>query len=639
MLDMIRRAQPAVIKGVLGAVVIAFVATIFLEWGWRRQGSLDTHLATVGAEVISLHDYQLAYDNLVNFYRRLYQDRFNEEFARTLNLKQQALDILIQRKILLSEAKQQGLTVTDAELIEKVQSYPVFQVNGTFDRERYMQVLRSNRLTPGDFEQSQREELLLAKLENLIKDSIHVAESEVRDAFARDKEQVNVAYLRVDPAQFADHVEVHDTDLTAYYQEHQERFRKPEQVRVAYVVIDPQALLGQVQVTDEQVASYYEAHKEEFRREAQVRARHILRKVPAGAGPDEEMKARAVLEAVQQRLQAGEDFAALAREFSEDPASAEQGGDLGFFKRGEMVKPFEDAAFALRPGEVSQIVRTDFGYHLIQVEEVQEAGYRPLEEVRSQLVERLAQEEVKRLAETKAQTLYEALTAPEAQWEAVVSQSGFSSRETPLMARGQAVEGVDNAVMFAQAAFALHTGDISQPQLIGSRYVVMKLLERRESYMPAFEEVQATVRDALVQERSRALAQQKAEALLSEVQAGKTLEELAAALQMPVEHTGLFARGTTIPTLGRPMEFIAEAFRMAVGEARLVHLQGQPAIAVLTERTPFDAEAYEKERAQVRQRLLRQKRDQMFAQWVDDVRRRMEDRHEVSVNQRLLMAL
>lgn len=639
MLDTIRRAQPAVIKGVLGAVVIAFVATIFLEWGWRRPGPGDTFLAKVGTEVISVREYQFAYNNLTDFYRRLYQDRFTEEFARTLNLKQQALDTLIQRKILLNEAKRQGLTVTDAELIEKVQSYPVFQVDGEFDRDRYIQVLRLNRFTPSDFEQSQREELLLVKLENFIKDGVHVTESEVRDTFWREKEQVNVDYVRIDPARFAGQIEVNDTDLTTFYQGHQERFRKPEQVRVAYVVIDPDALLEQVTVTDEQLAQYYEAHKEEFRQEAQVRARHILRKLAPEAGPDEEVKVRSVMESVQQRLRAGEDFAALAREFSEDPASVEQGGDLGFFKRGEMVKPFEDVAFALQPGQVSDIIRTDFGYHLIRVEEVQQAGYRPLEDVRSSLRERLTQEEVKRLAEAKAQALYEALTAPGARWKDVVQEAGISSLETPLIARGQAVEGIDNAFLFTQTAFGLQTDEISAPTLIGRRYVIMRLLERKESYVPPFEEVRERVREALMQERSRELAQKKATELLSEFQTGRTLEEVAQSLQTEVEHTGLFARSTTLPKLGRPTEFIKETFGMAVGEARLIGLQEQPVIAVVTERTAFDNEAYEKEQAQIRQRVLRQKRDHMFTQWINDVRRHMEDRREVSINQDLFVIL
>jgi peptidyl-prolyl cis-trans isomerase D len=639
MLDTIRRAQPAVIKGVLGAVVIAFVATIFLEWGWRRPGPLDTHLATIGTEAVSIREYQLAHNNLMEFYRRLYQDRFTEEFARTLNLKQQALDTLIQRKIILHEAKRQRLTVTDAELIEKVQAYPAFQVNGSFDRDRYIQVLRLNRMTPGDFEQSQREELLLAKLENLIKDGIHITENEVKAAFEREQEQISVAYLRIDPASFASQVEVSIGDLTSYYEAHQERFRRPERVRVAYAVSDPNAFLEQAKVPDEALADYYEAHKEEFRREAQVRARHILRKLTAEAGPDDEVQARAVLESVQQRLATSEDFAELAREFSEDPASAEQGGDLGFFKHGEMVKPFEDAAFGLQPGEVSDIVRTDFGYHLIKVEEVQTAGYRTLEDIQPELVERLTHEESKRLAETRAQSLYETLTTSGSQWDVVVQQAGVPSLETPFIARGQAIEGIDHASMFTQAAFALQVDEISQPKLIGARYTIMKLLERQDAYLPPLEEVQAEVREALVQERSRELAQKRAEELRTEVQAGKTLDELAQGRQTQVEQTGLFTRSTSIPKLGRPLEFIRAAFRMDVGEVGIVTLQGQPALAVLTERTAFDTGAYDKEKAQIHQRVLRQKRDQTFAQWVNDVRQGMEDRHEVSINQTLLTVL
>jgi hypothetical protein len=214
-----------------------------------------------------------------------------------------------------------------------------------------------------------------------------------------------------------------------------------------------------------------------------------------------------------------------------------------------------------------------------------------------------------------------------------------ASLETPLITRGQAVEGIDNAFMFMQTAMALQVGDISQPTLIGTRHTIMKLLERKDSYIPPFEEVQASVREALVQERSRELAQKKAEELLSALQAGTSLEELAQSGHTQVEHTGLFTRSTTIPKLGRPLEFIRETFRMGVGEARLVNLQGQPAIAVLTERTAFDPEAYMTEKAQVRQRVLRQKRDQTFAQWVNDIRRQMEDRQEVSINQNVLGVL
>jgi peptidyl-prolyl cis-trans isomerase D len=639
MLDTIRRAQPAIIKAVLGAVVIAFVATIFLDWGWRRSNRPDTHVATVGGEGVSLREFQMTYNNLADFYRRIYQDRFTEDFARTLNLKQQALDTLVQRKLLLHEARRQGLTVTDGELIARVQSYPVFQVNGGFDRNRYLQVLRLSRLTPGDFEQNQREELLLAKLENLIKDAVQVTEHEVKEAFIHDKEQLNVEYLRIDPAQFVAQVEVSDADLSTYYREHLERFRKPEQVRLGYVVVDPEAFTAQVEMTDDQLARYYEEHKEEFRQEEQVRARHILFKLAQQPGAEEEARVRAEAEAALKRIQAGEDFAVVASQLSQDPASAPQGGDLGFFKRGDMVKPFEDVAFGLKPGMVSEPVRTDFGYHLIQVEEVQEGGYRPLEVVQAELRERLTREESRRLAEAKAQAVHDAMVAAGDEWQTAVRAFELAPQETPFIAHGQAVKGVENTDAFAQVAFALQDGEVSLPTSIGNHYLVMKLLERRESSIPPFDEVKEAVREALVQERSQALARQKADALLAEVKAGKSLDELAQALNAHTEQTGLFSRNSAIPKLGRPQEFIGEVFRMRVGEARVVDLMEQPAVVVLKERKGFDAEAYEHEKAQMRQQVLRQKREQTFAQWSNDLRRQAGERHEISVNQNLLAVL
>jgi peptidyl-prolyl cis-trans isomerase D len=639
MLETFRRAQPAIIKGVLGAVVIAFVATIFLDWGWQRSSRPDAQLATVGGEGVSLREFQTTYNNLIDVYRRIYQDRFTDDFARTLNLRQQALDTLVQRKLLLHEAKRQGLTVTDAELIERVQSYPVFQVNGNFDHTRYLQVLRLSRLTPGDFEQNQREDLLLAKLEHLIKDAVQVTEVEVKEAFIHDKEQLNVEYVQVDPAQFVAQVEVSEADVSTYYQEHLERFRQPERIRLAYVVVDPEAFTAQVELTDARLAQYYEEHKEEFRQEAQVRARHILFKLAQQAGADEEARVRAEAEAALKRIQAGEDFAAVASQLSQDPASAQQGGDLGFFKRGEMVKPFEDIAFGLKPGAVSEPVRTDFGYHLIKVEEVQEAGFRPLEAVAVELRERLTREETRRLAEAKAQTVSDAMVSAAGEWQTAVRALELVPQETPLIARGEAVEGIENSGAFTQAAFALQGGEVSRPTLIGSRYVVMKLLERQASSIPPFEEVKEAVRDALVHERSQALARQKADEYLTEVKAGRPLEELAQALNTQAEQTGFFARNSTIPKLGRPQGFIKQVFSMSVDEARVIDLMEQPAVVVLKERKAFDAAAFEKEKAQVRQQVLRQKREQTFTQWSNELRQRAAERHEISINESLVAVL
>jgi peptidyl-prolyl cis-trans isomerase D len=636
MLDTIRRAQPAIIKGVLGAVVLAFVATIFLDWGWQRPGRPDAHVATVGGEGVSLHEFQMTYTNLTDFYRRLYQERFTEDFARTLNLKQQALDTLVQRKLLLREAKRQGLMVSDAELIEKVQTYPVFQVNGHFDHSRYLQVLRLSRLTPADFEQNQREDLLLGKLENLIKDGVQVTEAEVKQTFIHDKEQVNVEYIRVDPAQFVPQVEMSDADLLTYYQEHLERFRQPEQTRLGYVVVDPERFTALVEISDEQLAQYYEQHKEEFRREEQVRARHILFKLAQQVGAEEEARVRGEAETTLQRIQAGEDFAALASQLSEDPVSAQQGGDLGFFKRGEMVKPFEEMAFGLKPGVVSDPVRTDFGYHLIKVEEMQEAGYEPVEVVRAELRTRLAREEARRLAEAKAQAVYDAMITAGSAWKTAVEALELVPRETPFIAQKDVVEGIENSAAFMRTAFALQDGEVSRPTLIGNQYVVEKLLERKASHIPPFEDVKDAVRDALVQEQSQALARQKAHEWLTQVQAGQSIEQLAQAFSTETEQTGLFSRNGAIPKLGRPQEFIREVFRMRVGEGRVVDLLEQPAVVVLTEHKEFDAEDYEKDKAQTKQQVLRQKREQTFSQWFNELRRQAEERHEISVNPSLL---
>lgn len=639
MLETIRRAQPVIIKAVLGAVVIAFVATIFLDWGWQRPGRSDAHVATVGGEGISLHEFEITYNNLVDMYKRIYRDRFTEDLARSLNLKQQALDSLIQRKLLIQAAKRQELTVADAELVSKVQAYPVFQVDGRFDRTRYMQVLRLSRLTPADFEQNQREEILLTKLESLLKDGVQVTDSELKEAFLREHERINVAYVRVDPERYITQVELSESDLAVYFQEHQERFRKPEQVRVAYLTIDPESFVATIEVPDERLAQYYEEHKEEFRQEEQVRARHILFKLGQQPTAEEETQARAEVEAAQKRIQDGEGFAQVAQELSQDPASAQEGGDLGYFKRGEMVKPFEDVAFALNPGEMSDPVRTDFGFHIIKVEEVQEGGYRPLETVRDDLRGRLISEEARRQAEMKAQEVHTLMSSAGGEWEAVAREHGLALRESPLLTRGQPMEGIENPTLFTQTAFSLQEGEVSQPALLGKQFVVVKLLKRQASFIPPFEDVSEAVREALVRERASVLARQHADAVLGEAKAGKSLEELAQALSAQVEETGMFSRNSAIPNLGRPQSLVTDAFRMRVGDVQRVELANQPALIMLKGREAFNPEDYEKDKTQLRQRVLRQRREQVFTEWSNDMRRQAEATKEIAINQNVMAVL
>jgi len=227
------------------------------------------------------------------------------------------------------------------------------------------------------------------------------------------------------------------------------------------------------------------------------------------------------------------------------------------------------------------------------------------------------------------------MVAAGGEWQAAVRTLGLEPQETPDLARGEVVEGIEDSAGLTQGAFALQDGEVSQPISIGSRDVVIKLLERTASAIPPFEEIKGTVREALVRERSQALARQKADEYLAEVKAGRTLEDLAQVLNSPIEQTGLFSRSSSIPKLGRSQSFIREVFRMKVGEVRIVDLLDQPAIVILKERQEFDPVVFEKEKGQLREQALRRKREQAFTQWSDGLRRRAEEHHEISVNESL----
>lgn len=568
MLDLIRRKQKTVlVKVVFWTIIAAFVGTIFLVWGKgsREPGQTDAAAKVNGAR-ITFDELRSAYENLRRLYENVYRDRFNAEMEKQLQLDRQALDGLISQTLLLQEADRLDIEVSKQELVDAIAANPAFMVNGQFNREQYLQVLQYERLKPEDFEQSQRRQMLIEKVRERIEQDATVTPEEVEKEFRQRNEKVNLAFVRLTPALFENKVTVNDQLLQDYYKAHQEEFRIPEKAALRYVKFDPALYARDLELSDEELQDYYRRHQAQFDVPEQVNASHILFRLDAEADEDLRQKKRQLAEKILSEIQAkdGKNFAEMARRYSDDAGSAAEGGSLGYFTHGTMVPAFEETAFSLEPGQLSGIVETSFGFHIIKVEGRIEAGIKPLATVLPEVKEGLLQERSRQLAMDKAMSAY-SKHRETGGLEAVAEEHGLKIQETGFFERDEPVPGIGTSTEAGAAAFSMEKGELARPVVLPQGIFLLALEKRSESAIPELQEVRDTVEKVFRREQSVRMAREAADELLKEVKNGKSLQQLVKGELYKIEETGFFPRsyGNFIPKIGNSSALAEEAFQLS----------------------------------------------------------------------------
>src|SRR5207253_2424882 len=392
-------------------VIAAFIASLFV-FGQRGfgDGAGRDAVATVNGESIPLARYQQRYQAFMEAYARIYRDRFSPELAERLGLPQQVVNELIQEALIVQRAGAEGLLVTDEELNAQIQAVPAFQESGRFALKRYQEYVRRRGLAAAAFENEMRRELTRMKVEQAVRGGVKVTPAEVEHAFVLRREEARAAWALVEFGPLIAAASASDDELGKYLGAHQDEFRQPERRRILSVTLTPKDFLKPV--ADAAVEQYYREHPKEFEEPRRVHAAHVLARVPETGGSEAEDRARAKVADVIRRAKAGEDFAKLAKETSEDPGSAPKGGDLGWVRAGEMVPQFEQALFALKKGAMSpEPVRSPFGFHAIRVLEVREGGRKPLKDVAAQIQSRLQTEATEKAMQARAEAIRRELLA------------------------------------------------------------------------------------------------------------------------------------------------------------------------------------------------------------------------------------
>lgn len=617
---------------VLWLVIVVFVALIFFDWGGvtNRAGNPRTEIAAVvGDENVTFSELEQEYRNLENFYRQTFGEQFSPDLARQLNLPQQALNRAIDRKILLLEARRAGLRATDREISDMILSFPVFQDdNGRFvgTEEYQKRVRRFLRQDVESFETSIRETVMLEKLDALLAQTALVSDEEVERAYRDQAEQAKIRYIELPAAELAEQVTMDDAEAESYFSEHQEDYKIPAQRSVDYLLADTAQLRREIELPEDELRAYYDENQSEFERPEQVRARHILIKIT----PERpEAQAESELLALKQRIEAGEDFAALAQERSEDEGSASRGGSLGAFGRGSMVPPFEEAAFNAEVGALVGPVKTDFGYHLIEVEEHLSGGTQPFEQVQAVVRARMLGQRVEEIAESKIRDVAEQLANGafdgEEAFKGLAEEEALKYETTEPFAENDVVPGIGRVPAFTAAAFSLEAGKTSEPIKVSRGWAVLRVKETREPRLPTLDEVREQVAADVKQEKMKVASLARMTEIHEQIVAGKTLDVAAAELGLEVKESTSLTRQTAISDLGRQPLIVEAALALEVGGlgGPFKTPNGAMVFEVL-ERQKFDPEAFAEAEAETRKEQEAQRVNELRASLIDLRRRDLE---------------
>jgi peptidyl-prolyl cis-trans isomerase D len=509
-------------QGIFAWVMLILVGVPFALWGIQNylDSGKEQPLAVVGDRDIFEREVNQAYQqSLANLVGLAEVDE--------KQLKREALEKLIRDEVIAQNAGAKNLAVSDNAVREFIQTLPYFQTDGRFDKEKYNIMLSSQGLGSAQFVAQVRRALLMEQYQRGLLDSAFVTSNQLATLFRLKNQERAVEYLKV-PLKASTRV-ISDAEIENYYRKNLSAYQNPERVSIEYIAVRLEDIAKEIQVTEEDLRNLYEEQKASFTSEERRKVSHILVTVDTEGGKTAEQTALAKINQIRERLAKGEDFAKVAKEMSDDPVSAQNGGDLGFITKGAMEQNFADAAFALKQGELSEPVKTSFGYHLIRVTELSPAKVKPFEEVKDELLNTFQRNAAENKFYEQGQTLTELSYEHPDSLEPAAKALNLKIEGTDYFTR-EAGDGIAAEPAIREAAFSeeVLNGRNSDPVELGSDKAVVL---RMKGHEPASDKPLADVKDEIIAklraEDARQDARKQAEELLRQAQEGVPLSDLA----------------------------------------------------------------------------------------------------------------
>ncbi|WP_320171329.1 SurA N-terminal domain-containing protein [Maridesulfovibrio sp.] len=619
MMDILRQnAQNWGIKILFAIIIIVFVFAFGMS---GFNGNTDPVIAYVNDEPIPTQEFIRVYRETADAMRSQ-NPGVDSDQIQSPEFKKAVLGQMISQKLLEVEARRLGLAVSNSELSYSISRIPAFAgSDGKFDINRYQNFLRSRQMSAGTFESDIRNSSLIQKLQQYVILPVMPTEQEARELFNTASEKIQIDYYYVSGADFVDAAKITDKAIEAYYKANPDKFTIPARAEIKYIAFTPEDLSIYEAVSPEELKSYYEAHKDSFKQEEQVKARHILIKVDENAPEADVAKAEKQIKKIAAKAKSGEDFSKLAEKYSEGP-SGPKGGDLGWFGHGAMVKPFEDAAFALKKGEVSKPVRTRFGWHLIKVEDIREAGQKEFDQVKDEIRTAIAEEKASESITDRLDHAVD-LIASGMDLDKVAQEIGVAVKKSEQATLQNLTRAFGMTESAAKTVLDLPLSSVTDiPVAVDNGYLVAEKVKDIPASVSPLADVREDIRNFLAQKEAMKAAQAKATVIMGRLVNKATAAEELKSIKKDLKTSEPFGRDGFVPGLGMNQRLSEAAFAAKKDQwlAQAFELPGGFIVARLDDRIPPKEESWVSQKDMIMNALKQQRGNEVFNSFLRELR-------------------
>jgi len=562
---------------------------------------------------------------------------------------QRAADQLIDRQALLVEAQHLGLKATPQEVRDELQHgryAQYFFPNGNFvGQAEYEGMLQRANLTPTMFEDNVAKEIMISKLQALIAGSASVSDAAIRQEFEKQNTKVKFEYAVLKEDDIKKGLHPTSEELKAFYDSHQKNYANsiPEKRKIKYAMLDTAKIASGVQVTHDELQAYYNQHRDQYRIAEQAKVSHILIKTPL-PGPDGTVDEKGVAEAQKRagdllkQLKGGANFEDLAKKYSEDPGSAKEGGSLGWIGKGRTVPEFEKAAFSLPKGQISDLVKSSYGFHIIRVDDRQDAHMKMLDEVKGEIEPILKQQKAQQIAQKQTEDLLQDAKAKGL--DAAAAAKGVPVVTSDFFSRKDLVPGLGPAPQFMDAVFTSAEKSTAEMAATSQGFAVFQLLGVKPQSTPSFDEIRSRVEEEFKNERANVLLTQKTQELSDRAKTGHDLKKAAKELGAEVKTSEFVGPDGQVPDIGSMTGQASVVFNMKPGDISGPVESGANGVVIslLEVQAPADAD-FAAKRDQIRDTLLQGKEQELFGLFVTNLRDQMEKAGKIKINKEELNTL
>jgi len=556
-------------------VIVILISIPFALWGINSYITPDSNpaVATIGDYKITVQEFQNAVQNESKELKGQVNDAL---------IKQLVIEKLINNRALINFLSNSGMTISKSQVDSYIRNDINFQLDGQFSEELYNRSLPSA-YSKANYRNSIAVNLLLEQFSGGITNSSFVTDNEVKRIIRLIKQRRDISYAVLKADSFADQVAISDEEIKTYYQNFQQQFENPEQIKLAYLELSRADMAKAIEVDDEQVNKYYEDNIGQYSQPERRKASHILFTLATDADEETKQKVKAEAQAVLDKINSGADFSEMAKIHSKDPGSADNGGDLGFFGRKEMVPAFENSAFALKIDEVSPLVESSFGFHIIKLTAVEGGTAKPLESVKQKIIENIQFDQVENTYFEQVEAMQTIAYEQPDSLDPVAAELNLSIQESDLISRvgGKGIFANEKLLNAAFSESVLEEGNNSDVIELGNEHVVViRLVERIPANSKPLEDVKDSIATRLKQDGLTEKAQQKATDLVSKLTQGSTFSDLSKENSLIVKNTGAIERqDRKVPgeilnkafTMPREMKFATA--KMRNGDIALIEIK------------------------------------------------------------------